>query len=166
MYSCSTDLALLKKNYDALLYRMIVIKFNEGIGIYKKGEAVVATGDSVSKKLEKGPVSLYQNLINLQIVQREPNFTLFKYKRIMSSIFLIGSMINLVIFLSKIHNFDFKTLGLLKMLVGATLFCLVLYNLMYSFEVSDNWLSSCLDSIVNAMMYSLILLLNLILIDS
>ena len=51
-------------------------------------------------------------------------------------------MINLVIFLSKIHNFDFKTLGLLKMLVGATLFCLVLYNLMYSFEVSDNWLAA------------------------
>lgn len=25
MYSCTTDLALLKKDYDALLYRMIVI---------------------------------------------------------------------------------------------------------------------------------------------
>ena len=41
MYSCTTDLALLKKDYDALLYRMIVVKFNEGIGVYAKGDAVV-----------------------------------------------------------------------------------------------------------------------------
>ena len=84
----------------------------------------------------------------------------------MSSIFLIGSMINIVIFLSKVHNFTYKTLGFLKLLIGATLFCLVIYNLMYSFKVNDNWVTSCLDSVVNATMYSLILFLNLILIDS
>lgn len=134
--------------------------------MYSNGNLVVAPGDTTSRSLEQGPGSLYQNLINVQIVQREPNFTLFKYKRIMSSIFLIASLLNMLLFLVKVHRFDVKTLGLLKILMLASLFCLVLYNLMYSFEVTDNWLSNCLDSLVNATMYSLILFLNLILIDS
>ena len=166
MYSCTTDLALLKKDYDALLYRMIVIQFNEGIGIIEDGNEVRRPEDSKAKNLEQGPDSLYQNLVNVQIVQREPNFTLFKYRRIMSAIFFIASVANILQFLLKVHRLDVKTMGVLKMLVLANLFCLVLYNLMYSFEVTDHWVSKCMDSVVNAMMYSLILFLNLILIDS
>lgn len=166
IYSCTTDLALMKKDYDALLYRMIIVKFNEGIGVYNNEKAIVQPGDAASQMLERGPMSLYQKLINVQIVQREPNFTLFKYKRIMSSIFLVASIVNILLFSLKIQKMDFKTMGLLKILLICTLFCLVLYNLMYSFEVSDNWLTNFIDSVINAMMYSLILFLNLILIDS
>lgn len=46
MYSCTTDLALLKKDYDNMLYRMIVVEFHKGIGVYSKGNLVIQPGDS------------------------------------------------------------------------------------------------------------------------
>ena len=36
--------------------------------------------------------SVHDNLLNVSIVQRSPNFVLFKYKRIMSFIFLLSSL--------------------------------------------------------------------------
>ena len=68
MYSCSADLAFLKKNYDALLYRMIVIKFNQGIDIFQNGKLLASSSHRPDSKLEQGPESLYQNLINFDIV--------------------------------------------------------------------------------------------------
>lgn len=46
------------------------------------------------------------------------------------------------------------------------LFCLVLYNLIYSFEQQGSWMGKFLDSFINSLMYALVLFLNLVLIDS
>jgi hypothetical protein len=46
------------------------------------------------------------------------------------------------------------------------LFCLVLYNLIYSSEQKGSWIGNFLDSFINSLMYALVLFLNLVLIDS
>jgi hypothetical protein len=52
----------------------------------------------------------------------------------MSGIFFIFSIVNLFLYALKIYRLQYKEIGFLKRLIYMNLFCLVLYNLIYSFE--------------------------------
>ena len=82
---------------------------------------------------EDGDIS-YDQIMNSETIQKEPNFILFKYKKIMSGIFFIFSIVNLFLYALKIYRLQYKEIGFLKRLIYMNLFCLVLYNLIYSFE--------------------------------
>lgn len=107
-----------------------------------------------------------QNVMNMEIIQRQPNFLVFEYKKIMSFIFFITSGINVILFGSKIYALKYEEIGFLKRLIYANLLTLLFYNLFYSFSSKDHWLTSFLDDFINASMMSLLLFLNLVLIDS
>ena len=106
------------------------------------------------------------DIMNFQVVQREPNFILIKYKRVMSFIFLLCGILNLIIYSTKIYRLRYKEIGFLKKLIFANLFCLMLYNFLYSCEQSESLLSRFIDNSINSMMMTLVLFLNLVLIDS
>lgn len=121
LYVCTANLAQLKKQ-DELEYRMVVVQF---------GHHLLVNGEETN--LEKtGPEALYQNLINAQILQREPNFALFKYRKIMSFIFLVASAFNLALFSVKVFPLEPEKIGFLKKLHYFTLSILCLYNMLYS----------------------------------
>ena len=84
----------------------------------------------------------------------------------MSFIFFITSGINVILFGSKIYALKYEEIGFLKRLIYANLLTLLFYNLFYSFSSKDHWLTSFLDDFINASMMSLLLFLNLVLIDS
>ena len=84
----------------------------------------------------------------------------------MSIIFFVASVINLYIFISKIYKLGYSEIGFLKRTIFVNLVALLIYNLMYSFESIDEWFLSFLDKFLNALMMSLVLFLNLVLIDA
>ena len=104
--------------------------------------------------------------MNIEVIQRQPNFVVFEYKKIMSFIFFITSGLNVILFGSKIYALRYEEIGFLKRLIYANLLALLFYNLFYSFSSKDHWLTSFLDDFINALMMSLLLFLNLVLIDS
>ena len=104
--------------------------------------------------------------MNIEVIHRQPNFLVFEYKKIMSFIFFLTSGINVILFGSKIYALKYEEIGFLKMLIYANLLTLLFYNLFYSFSSKDHWLTSFLDDFINASMMSLLLFLNLVLIDS
>lgn len=57
-------------------------------------------------------------------------------------------------------------MGFLKLVLYANLICLVIYNLIYCFQLIDNWFGRFTDSFFNSLMYTLVLLLNLVIMDS
>lgn len=105
-------------------------------------------------------------MMNIEVIQRQPNFLVFEYKKIMSFIFFLTSGLNVILFGSKIYALKYDEIGFLKRLIYANLLCLLFYNLFYSFSSKDHWLTSFLDDFINASMMSLLLFLNLVLIDS
>ena len=84
----------------------------------------------------------------------------------MSFIFLLCGIINLIIYSTKIYRLRYKEIGFLKKLIFANLFCLMLYNFLYSCDASESLLSKFIDNLINSMMMTLVLFLNLVLIDS
>ena len=110
--------------------------------------------------------SVHDNLLNVSIVQRSPNFVLFKYKRIMSFIFLLSSVITLFMFSVKIYHLKIKEIGFLKSLLFANLVCHTIYNFIYSCGTSEHWTIQFLDNFINSLMMGLVLFLNLVLIDA
>jgi hypothetical protein len=76
------------------------------------------------------------------------------------------SGVSVILFGSKIYRLKYEEIGFLKRLVYANLLALLFYNLFYSFSSKDFWLNSFLDDFLNALMMSLLLFLNLVLIDS
>lgn len=136
---CSTNLIRYDK-HDEMEFRMIIIHIDSEQELY--------------------------DILNFQVVQREPNFILIKYKRVMSFIFLLCNIINLLIYSAKIYRLRYKEIGFLKKLIFANLFCLMLYNFLYSCDASESLLSRFIDNSINSMMMTLVLFLNLVLIDS
>ena len=106
--------------------------------------------------------------MNAELVQREPNFIAFKYKKIMSFLFLISSVFTLYLFAAKIYPMQRKHRGFVRDIIFANLLCLVLYNLTYSFESyrAKGAMARFMDSMINSLMMSLFLFLNLVLIDA
>ena len=84
----------------------------------------------------------------------------------MSFMFFMVSGISVILFGSKIYRLKYEEIGFLKRLVYANLLTLLFYNLFYSFSSKDHWFNSFLDDFLNALMMSLLLFLNLVLIDS
>lgn len=84
----------------------------------------------------------------------------------MSFIFLGISFVTIFLYATKLYVLKKPEIGAVKALLFANLTCLVLYNFIYSVGSSDNFLASFIDNFVNSMMMSLVLLLNLVLIDS
>jgi hypothetical protein len=97
---------------------------------------------------------IFEKVINTQVVVREPNFVLFKYKKIMSFIFFVACLLNIILYSSKVYKFKREEMGFLKIQVGVTLISLCVYNIVYSFEQSDTTLVNFFDSFVNAFMTS------------
>lgn len=75
-------------------------------------------------------------------------------------------MINLYIFLATLYRHKYEQIGFMRIMLGANLLCLCIYNMIYACEAVDNGLSRFLGSFFNALMMSLILFLNLVIIDS
>lgn len=72
------------------------------------------------------------NVMNFQVVQREPNQVLFKYKKIMSFIFFVSSLVCLFNYCLKVYPLHFKEIGFIKKLIFANLLTMVIYNFLYS----------------------------------
>jgi hypothetical protein len=106
------------------------------------------------------------DLLNTEIERREPNFILFKYKKIMSLIFFIASIVNIFVFSTKIYFLKLREIGAVKGLVFVNLLCLVIYNFLYIIGTADHWASTFMDNLINSLMMALVLFLNLVLIDS
>mmetsp|Transcript_33195 Transcript_33195/g.50869 ORF Transcript_33195/g.50869 Transcript_33195/m.50869 type:complete len:104 (+) Transcript_33195:951-1262(+) len=83
--------------------------------------------------------------MNVEVEQREPNFISFKYKKLMSFIFLISSLSTLFIFAMKIYPMKYEHIGFIKKVVFANLVCLALYNLLYAFDATSSLIGSFLD---------------------
>ena len=79
------------------------------------------------------------------------------------------SLLNLVMNALKIFYLNYKNFdefGFLKFIIFTNLVCLVIYNFIQSFELRDTAFHKFIDSLINSLMYALVLLLNLVLIDS
>ena len=84
----------------------------------------------------------------------------------MSFLFLLSSLMTLYIFTTKVYKLQKKQRGFIKDIIYCNLICLVIYNLTYSFENLGQGIGNFLDSLTNSMMMSLLLFLNLVLIDA
>jgi len=111
LYECSTKLVTLNKGEEQR-YRMFILEF------LKFGNSKIQ----------------YEDLLNTEIVQREPNYVLFSYKTMASMIFFAFSVINLFIYALKVYRLEYKQIGFLKRLIFLNLMVLVIYNFVYSFN--------------------------------
>jgi hypothetical protein len=87
---------------------------------------------------------------------------------VLSFIFLLISVANLVLFSVKIYSLDYEQIGAIKSMHFLTLILLVLYNLLYSTvnQEAGKWLMNIFDNGLNASMMTAVLFENLVLIDS
>lgn len=109
---------------------------------------------------------LGQTLINFEVQRREANFILFEYRKVMSFIFFIASIITMIIYCFRIYKLRGVEVGALKALVFANLVILVIYNFFYSIGTKGHWASNFLDNLINSLMMSCVLFLNLVLLDA
>lgn len=85
----------------------------------------------------------------------------------MSFIFLLTSVLTMILYSCKIYSLAHWTeVGALKALVFINLVILVMYNFLYSIGTRDHWASNFLDDLINAVMMSSVLFLNLVLLDA
>lgn len=111
--------------------------------------------------------TLGPRLMNVEIQRREANFILFSYRKIMSFIFLVASVITMILYSCKIYTLaHWSEVGALKGLVFINLVILVMYNFLYSIGTRDHWASNFLDDLINSVMMSSVLFLNLVLLDA
>lgn len=99
-------------------------------------------------------------------MRREPNFILFTYKKIMSFIFLVASGVTLFLYALKVYALEPREVGCVRGLLFVNLVCLLIYNFLYSCGTRDHWASNFADNLINSVMMSLVLLLNLVLIGA
>ena len=105
-------------------------------------------------------------MVNLELITREPNMMIFKFKRIMSFIFLAANLVSFLIYASKIYPLKLREIGFMKALLFGNIFCLSLYNFLYSCGSQTGAMASFLDKFISSLMMSLVLFLNLVLIDA
>jgi ABC-type protease/lipase transport system fused ATPase/permease subunit len=120
----------------------------------------------VTLDIENQSEGLLDQVMGVELVQREPNHVLIKYKKIMSSIFLFASLCNLYLFASSIYPLQYEQIGFLKRTLFVILLLLVLYNMIYCFASQYHWFTNFLDNSINSALMTGILFLNLVLIDS
>lgn len=142
LYQCEAFLSSVPKT-EELTYRMIVAEFD-------------------------AEQPLLQAIVNTQVLQREPNVLLFKYRKVLSFIFLLISVANLVLFSAKIYQLEGEQIGFIKSLHFLTLLLLVLYNLLYATVNQEvgAWFTNIFDNFLNASMMTAVLFENLVLIDA
>mmetsp|Transcript_15753 Transcript_15753/g.26579 ORF Transcript_15753/g.26579 Transcript_15753/m.26579 type:complete len:401 (+) Transcript_15753:971-2173(+) len=114
-----------------------------------------------------GQQAVINDMFGVEVIQREPNYVLIKYKKIMSFIFFAASLVAFYQYCSQIYMLRYGEIGFLKRLLFVNLLTLVIYNMLYSFEGrGDQWISRFLDNFINALMMTQVLFLNLVLIES
>ena len=84
----------------------------------------------------------------------------------MSFAFFVASVVTMIFYTFAIYRLKGVEVGALKALVFANLVILVIYNFFYCVGTKGNWASNFLDNLINSLMMSCVLFLNLVLLDA